>query len=107
MSMLRHPAKLDWTVRPIEILLFVAAPTLLLIGSIWHYTTHLHLIRHLKSTHEQLWRDLGKPSIVGALLTAGTAWSIWSWENRATLVGCGVAAIENCTTPIQSHLGRD
>jgi hypothetical protein len=64
--------------RPLDILLFVAVPALLLIGSIWHYTTHLHLIRHLKSAHEQLWCDLGKPSIVGALLTGGKAWSLWS-----------------------------
>src|SRR5882724_11157226 len=64
--------------RPLEILLLLIVPALLLSLSIWHYSTHIHLIRHLKSAHVQLWRDLGKPSIVGALLTGGTAWSIWS-----------------------------
>jgi hypothetical protein len=64
--------------RPLEIMLLVIVPALLLILSIWHYSTHLRLIRHFKSAHVQLWRDLGEPSIVGALLTGGTAWSIWS-----------------------------
>ncbi len=71
---------------PLELFLFVISPIALLIGSWWHYRTHSRLIRHLKSAHVQLWRDLGKPTIWDALLTAGYGWSIWS-RGKQSYVG--------------------
>lgn len=64
--------------RPLEIWLFVLAPAALLVLGVWHYGTHARLIRHLRSAHAQVWRDLGEPKIIDALLTRGAGWSIWS-----------------------------
>lgn len=62
----------------LEIGLFRIVPGFLLALGTVHYITHFQLIRRLELAHGQLWRSLGQPTILGALLTGGTAWSVWS-----------------------------
>lgn len=62
----------------IDIWLFLVAPAAFVLVGVTHYHTHSILLRQLRSRHEALWRKLGKPNILEALLTAGSAWSVWS-----------------------------
>ena len=63
--------------------LFRVFPALILAIGVWYHLTQFQLIRRLKAAHRPLWRRLGEPTVRGALLTGGRAWSIWSTDRSS------------------------
>jgi hypothetical protein len=63
--------------------LAVVSPIIFVVLAIVGYRLNGRLIGCLRSRHQSVWVDLGRPTIAGALLTVGMSWSVLSTGRRS------------------------